>query len=128
MQWDPVPSLTVRGGRIANPYFATDLVWAADLTFDGAAITYRPRLSPSWNAFTTIFGGPILTTTASSGIDSWNEWLYAGQIGLEAGWTDRSSFKFGVAYYDFVNMQGRLNPFDTNLYGNSVPLFRKGGN
>lgn len=128
VQWVPISTLTVRGGRIPNPYYSTDLLWAPDLTFDGAAIAFKPRLTDSWSLFSTIAAGPVLTTTATPAADAWNEWLYAGQIGLEAAWFDRSSFKFGLAYYDFTNMQGKLNPINTTLYANSVPPFRQGGN
>ncbi len=128
VQWDPLRSLTLRGGRIANPYYATDLIWAPDLTFDGAAITFRPRLSESWSLFTTLGAHPILATTATPASDAWNEWLYAAQVGLQADWTSRSSLTLAAAYYDFSNIEGKLNPLNSAQYNNAVPLFRQGGN
>jgi len=125
------PTLALSGGRIANPYLSTDLVWATDLTMDGVAFRYRPRFSPAWGAFFTagihplreLAGGPLSLAS--------DKWLYAAQVGADWRGPGGSGLDVGVAYYDFSNIEGRLNPADpadNSLYNASAPLFRQRGN
>jgi hypothetical protein len=106
-------------------------VWAADSTFDSVVARWRPLLSNSWTGFVTLGGHWILSTSAAPGMQSNNAWLYAAQSGLQAAWPDHSSFTFGAAYYDFKNLEGRLNPAlptGNSLYANFAVPFRKPGN
>jgi hypothetical protein len=101
--------LTVVGGRFANPWLSTDLLWSENLNFDGAAATLKPQLTSSTRAFLTVGAfavqdiEPTLVTQAKS------KWLYAAQFG--GIWTaeDRSSVRGGVALYEFKNIAGVAN-------------------
>jgi hypothetical protein len=131
VRWNAMPTASLSVGRIENPYFSTDLIWAPDLTFDGAAVRWEPRLSDALSAFLTAGAHPIQLTQSSPLSLSGNQWLYAVQGGL--GWTafDESSARVGVTYYDYDNLAGRLNPAlpsQNTLYAASVPVFRQFGN
>ena len=55
----PTDWLSLTGGRIANPYLSTDLVWADDLNFEGVAISATPHFSPTLGAFATLGWFPL---------------------------------------------------------------------
>jgi hypothetical protein len=118
---------TTTGGRFANPYVATDLVWYNDLTFEGIASNYRLNLS-SDNAhrkdvFLTLGGFPLQDVTPSSN----NKWLVGGQFGLDLNTEGYSRFRIGAAYYDFVHIAGQRNtPESTLLNYTAPPLVQKG--
>ena len=40
LRYKPVNDLTIWAGRIPNPWFYTDLIWANDLNFEGVAGNY----------------------------------------------------------------------------------------
>lgn len=131
LQWDYTPTSFIAGGRIANPYYSTDLIWAPDLTFDGIAATYKPRLSLTWEGFMTAGAHPLREVESGPFTRAGDQWLYAFQAG--AGWTgaDSSNFKFALSYYDFSNVEGELNPdFPTGnaFYNAQTPSFRRRGN
>jgi len=131
IRWNILPSLSWSGGRVNNPYLGTDLVWAADFTFDGTNVRWHPRLSESWSHFTTLGAYWIESTSNAPGVASNNAWLYAAQTGLEAAWADHSTFTLGAAYFDFYKLEGRLNPalpFGNSIYANTAVPFRKPGN
>ncbi len=125
------PTFSLLGGRTVNPYLTTDLVWASDLTMDGVAFSYRPRFSLAWGASITAGLHPLREVAGGPQTLASDKWLYAAQVG--AGWrgTGNSSLNLGLAYYDFKNIEGRLNPADpadNGLYNASAPLFRQRGN
>src|SRR5262249_55203032 len=45
LKFDPAPWFTAAGGRIPNPFFSTDLVFAEDLGFEGVAMSLKPALA-----------------------------------------------------------------------------------
>jgi hypothetical protein len=59
-----------------------------------------------------------------------NQWLYAAQVGANWKGLDESNVKLPVAYYDFVGLQGQLNPNIPNstLNADSAPPFATLGN
>jgi hypothetical protein len=122
------PSLSVSGGRMANPFFSTDLVWDPDLAFDGVAATYTPKISDSWSAFATAGAFPIDEVQSSDTSKAKSKWLFAGQAGIQ--WkTSQATTKFGVALYDYQNVEGTANSVGNNImYAASAPVFRQKGN
>jgi len=123
-----LPSLSVSGGRLANPFFSTDLVWDPDLAFDGVAANFTPKLSDNWSAFATVGAFPIDEIQSSDTNKAKSKWLFAGQAGLE--WkTSQTKTKFGVALYDYQNVEGTANLLgNTDMYKDSAPAFRQKGN
>lgn len=139
LQYDPkdadrFPYLTLRGGRMHNPWLAaTDLVWDNDLGFDGAAATYRMNISGNdlmakLNKDRSIFftlGGFFLDEVELSADD---KWLLGAQVGTDLRFDDSSTFRLGLAYYDYRNISGRRNSLDSRLLDYTAPGFVQKGN
>jgi hypothetical protein len=120
--------LNLSGGRIANPWLSTDLVWDPDLTFEGAAANYRLGLMRddpySHFAFLTVGAFPLQEIELTAG----DKWLYGAQLGLEWKFAGGSRARFGVAYYQFDNITGKRNVLDSNLLDYTAPQYLQRGN
>lgn len=131
---DGYPWMKISGGRIKNPWFYTDLVWDSDLTFEGAAVTFRRDLGGSDNLFAmqeqtdtmflTLGAFPLQEVELSSD----DKWLLGSQLGGEWRFDDQSSFKVGLAYYHYHNIVGRRNDFESIRYDFTAPRFVQKGN
>lgn len=132
---DPVPWGSIVGGRFANPWFSTDLLWDPDLAFDGVAATVKPKLSDSWSAFATVGAFPIQENQTVSTVSVGNtqnlaedKFLYAAQAGIQWTDTDKSNVKLAAAFYDFSHVEGIANPLLSTAYNSTIPQFRTKGN
>lgn len=131
LQWDPRPDLRLSGGRMANAYFKSDLIFAPELSLDGIAAQYRPRLAGGWGAFANV-GVHALQTNQSGIFNSASEqWLYAVQAGADWQSHDATRVRLAAGYFDFAGIEGRPDPL--NSAGNtpndaSAPAFRQFGN
>jgi hypothetical protein len=128
-------------GRFDSPWFATDLIWDDDLGFDGLALQGRYQVVSGVTPFATVGGFPVFNTDfnfSSNRPDKFpseEKWLFAAQLGVN--WKIRRDLtaKFGVAYYDFKNIRGRLSdpfvPLTASDQGNTDdtrPAFAQKGN
>lgn len=122
------PWLTALGGRFENPWLSTDLVWDADLGFEGAAATLRHDFAgagrPSRTLFLTAGGFPLQEEELSSK----DKWLFGGQVGFDIAFADQSRLKAGLAYYSFSNVVGRRNALDGVEYDFTAPDYLQKGN
>ncbi|MCS6244251.1 MAG: putative porin [Opitutus sp.] len=117
--------LTTSLGRLNNPFFGTPMIWSNDLGFDGAMVQARHRASESFTHFGTAGLFPVyntafdLSTNQSTKTASADKWLYAVQGGTE--WKINKDFeaKFGLAYYHFQNIEGKVSS-PTNGEANSA--------
>jgi hypothetical protein len=144
LRYRPNSWATLWAGRFNNPWLSTDLVWSTQLMFDGLAAKVAPQLTDTIKPFFTIGAFPIENTPFSfpdNSADkqpSRDKWLYGAQAGVE--WQPHRSYgvEFGVAYYDFSKIEGKLSslcnannstnasfPCDTD---NSRPGFQQQGN
>jgi len=138
----PNKNLAISIGRFDNPFFdPTTIVWARDLGFDGAALQGKYEVV---NGVTPFFNGgafPVFNTDFNfatnnpSKFQSEDKWLYAAQLGTAIKPTKDFSAKVAVAYYDFVNVQGKLSdPFtpltssDQGDTDDTRPSFAQNGN
>lgn len=124
-------SWTARGGRIANPYLTSDLMWAPDLTFDGVAATYAPMISLGWTGFVTAGVHPLHEVAGSPSNQARDKWLVAAQAGARWKGLGNSQASIGLALYDFHGIQGQPNPADpagNGLLSDSAPVLRQRGN
>ncbi len=131
LQWLARPELSVTGGRMRNPYFKSDLVFAPDLSLDGIAAAYAPRLGQGWGAFATAGFHPLQTSQSGPFNTASDQVLYALQAGVDWTGADESRFRLATAYYDFAGIQGKadpVNPPNNTLDDASAPLFRQFGN
>lgn len=113
LTWKPSDELTLTGGRIANPFYTTDLLYSGDLNFDGVAAIFNRKLNQDFGLFGTVGAFPVEytnDTSTSNGTDkeeSDNKWLYGAQLG--ANWTinDSNRVKGALAYYRFDDIEGK---------------------
>lgn len=120
--WDQV---ILQAGRFDNPFFvATDLMFHRDLGFDGFAAKVRYPVSADVTPFAVAGAFPIFNTDLNAGSSftldnainpvfgkapSNDKWMFGGQIGINARPDPDVALTFGVAYFDFTNVQGRLS-------------------
>jgi len=132
LQWDSKFQTRATGGRMLNPYFTTDLVWATDLTIDGVALAWNPRFADEWSGFFTAGFHPLRQSPSSAFYNTApDQWLHAVQGGV--AWTsyDDSQARLAGALYDFVGIEGQLSPAQPQgnaLNSLTAPLFRQLGN
>lgn len=124
----PFDWLKVDGGRFANPFFNTDLVWDPDLAFDGFVATLTPKINKSLTSFTTIGVFPIEEIQSSEVNGAKDKWLYALQTGIQWQAPNKTTAKLGFAYYDYENVEGQSNPTGLDTFSGTVPAFRQKGN
>ena len=124
LAWQPVPSLTLLGGRFANPWLSTDLVWDRDVNFEGLALSTQFFSVKDSHFFFTLGGFPLQE-------EEWHQdkWLFGYQLGRYFKPRADLSYQFAVAYYDFKNISGRRNSVDRpGEKDYSMPLFMQKGN
>ncbi len=125
LRWTPSNEWIATAGRIPNPFFATDLVWDADLNFDGVAVTFARHVAGRFGAFATAGVFPLQEEEFSAK----DKWLFAGQAGTQWRPTDNVSVRAGASYYHFRNVVGEVN--DPGIPGQqdfTAPLFQQKGN
>ncbi|MFN0160007.1 MAG: putative porin, partial [Burkholderiales bacterium] len=116
VRWRPETWLELNGGRMPNPFFSTDLVWAEDLAFDGVAATVRKRFSDNFLAVATVGMFPLQELEASRR----DRWLTGVQAGAEWTLNEETRLKFGIAQYMFRSIEGvpqAAGSLGTTLYG-----------
>ena len=131
-------TLKVTGGRFANPFFHTDMVWDSDVGFEGLAATYSSGYGKSsWNdhyvpsVFATL-GGFMIEETGNT--ECSDKYLLAAQAGGEWSFydgrsdTDDTKFRIGVAYYNYENLEAVRNEVDSILTDCSAPGYMQKGN
>jgi len=132
-------SVTV--GRFDNPFFATKMIWADDLGFDGVVLQAHREVLKGFTPFLTAGAFPVFNTdfnfatTQPAKFQSEDKYLYAIQVGADWKATPDISAKLGAAYYDFDNIEGKLSsPFtplsssDQGDTDDSRPAFAQNGN
>jgi len=130
LQWHR-GKLQLAGGRMPNPYFRSDLIFAPELSLDGASLSYEHALLGPVSGFAAAGVHPLQTNQSGPFNTASGQWLYAAQAGL--GWEaqNESRVRGAFAYYDFAGIQGSadpVNPANNNLNDKSAPLFRQLGN
>ena len=121
-----------QAGRMANPWFSTDLVWDSDVNFDGLAAKWyylrndNPLMEMTqWDPYVTVGVFPIEEVELSSD----DKWLYALQTGVIYNWFNQDSLHVSLSYYVFDNTEGTKNQVpDSNLTDYSAPGFMQRGN
>lgn len=113
LSWKPMDELTLTGGRFANPFMSTDMLYSNDLNFDGVAAIFDHKLNRDWGVFGTVGAFPVdytNDTSSSNGFDkeeSDNKWLYGAQLGAKWSINSNNRLKGALAYYRFDDIQGQ---------------------
>nr|WP_316639759.1 putative porin [uncultured Roseateles sp.] len=102
LRWEPRHDLRIEGGRMANPFYGTDLIWPDDLSLDGVALRAERNLASGLYAFATFGAFPLQEFELSKA----DKWLYGAQVGADWAVMDKTQLRVGVAVYDFQNVQG----------------------
>ena len=109
MRWAPSSDFAFTAGRMPNPYFSSDMMFATDLGFDGAAASGAFSFSNTLRVIGV--AGAFMLKESSLGKDRW-------MSGLQAGFEWRPGAQWGVRVafgrYDYHNVEGYID--DTN-YG-----------
>ncbi len=112
-------------GRFGNPWYGTDLVWANDLGFDGAAVQWTPKIGNFGSLFLTVGAMPIQEVELSVA----DKWLFGAQLGAEAPrLLGRIAGKLGLGYYAYRNTVGFISPAGTSRNEFTAPAFAQKGN
>ncbi len=113
LNWKPTDELTLTGGRFANPFMSTDMLYSNDLNFDGVAAIFDHKLNHDWGVFGTVGAFPVdytNDTSTSNGFDkeeSDNKWLYGAQLGAKWAINSNNRLKGALAYSRFDDIQGQ---------------------
>jgi len=113
LTWKATEDVTLTGGRIANPFFSTDMLYSNELNFDGIAAIFDHKLSRDWGVFGTVGAFPVEytnDTSTSNGLDkedSDNKWLYGAQVGAKWAINSNNRLKGALAYYRFDDIEGQ---------------------
>jgi len=143
---------TLYGGRFANPWVSTDVVYDPDLSFQGFAGTFRYRFNQgsarvkAYKAgLTNDLGGraginfgpqtpdSVFATFGVFPIQEINlstsdKWLFGGQIGADWLVRDASRLKVAAAYYGYKNIRARPNARGSFTNDWTAPEFIQKGN
>ena len=126
--------LTLTGGRMANPWFSTDLIWDSDLAFDGVAASFDINLHGSESlddineTDRTLFFTAGLFPLQEIQFSKKDKYLLAAQLGTHWVTEDQSSFKLGLAYYNYQHITGRKNDLLSYQRDYTAPEYMQKGN
>jgi hypothetical protein len=123
------PWLSAVGGRFLNPYGTpTDLIFHKDLTFEGFALTGRYGLgdgsAEQSHLFITVGAHPLQEVALSPQ----DKWLVGGQLGANMRWGEGQHLRISGAFFDYLNVTGRLNPLGGTVFNYTAPLYERQGN
>ena len=123
LRWRATPTMNLVLGRFGNPWVSTDLVWANDLSFDGAAFQWTPDLGRFGRGFVTAAAMPVQEVELAG-----DKWLYGLQAGVQWPGTGLLSGRVALAYYHYANIKGRANTAGSSLQDSTAPVFAQKGN
>lgn len=102
LRWEPRHDLRFTAGRMAQPFFGTDLLWADDLSLDGVAAAGELTLASGLYLFAT--GGAFAMEELA--LSSQDKWLYGLQVGADWTLSASTQLRVGLAVYDFQHVEG----------------------
>ena len=124
----PVKWVTLTGGRMANPFLSTDMIWDPDINPEGVA----GRLN--YNFGDKLFGLSLFGTAGAfplqeREIDHNDRWLYASQAGLALQPIRNVTISAAGSYYNYTHVKSRKNnPDGSRLFDYTAPGLLSQGN
>jgi len=102
---DPAEWVSIQGGRIPNPWFSTEMTWSENLNFEGLATSFRrPVVDDGFAPFLTVGYFPMREATPPTRN---SRAMWGAQLGAAMELDSRTRLKFGLAYYQYNNVEGR---------------------
>jgi hypothetical protein len=123
-----LPWMTLEGGRFANPFYSTALLWYPDLYFDGTYGTWRLGLGGSGETPRNIFFTAGAFPLQEIELSYKDKWLYAGQLGFDWPWQNGGRARIAAAYYYFNNITGIRNSVNNTFFNFTAPPILQKGN
>lgn len=117
---EDLAGFSILAGKMANPFYAAgghQLIWDADISLEGGALTYKADLSEQTKL--GVNAGAIWLDQDWSTSNT-NQYLWAIQGYIQQALDDISSVTAGVSYYDFVQVQGQSGAEYVTGQGNSA--------
>jgi len=102
LRWEPRYNARLQAGRIATPFFGTDLLWPDDLSLDGVAGSGEWTLASGLYAY----GHAGAFALEENALSSRDKWLFGLQAGLDWAFSHHGQLRVGLAVYDFHNVAG----------------------
>lgn len=125
INYRPNDWLLLSGGKVANPFFRTDMIWDPDLNLDGVMVAAKPKINDNWRAFGILGMFPIQEIELAKN----DKWLYGGQGGLEWTLANKSKITLAAAYYQYDNMAAKISPLNGDVSLNTTAVqWRQKGN
>ncbi|MDA7414995.1 putative porin [Xenophilus arseniciresistens] len=114
LSYKPTDWLKLTGGRFANPFVSTDMLFSNDLSFDGVAAQFDKTLSSNKDLqlFGTLgvipleYSSDSFPRTSQDKAASENKWLFGVQAGANWKLNDNNRLRGALAYYNFNNIRG----------------------
>lgn len=106
IRWQPpvfFNGLSADFGRIANPFYSTDLAWPDDLAFDGVAAKLSHAFAPQRSVYATAGVFPLEELNLATR----DKWLLGVQAGGEIDLARGVQLKVGLAGYQFRHIEGQ---------------------
>ncbi len=105
VRYEPGEWMSASAGRLPNPFFSTNLVWNDDLNFEGVAATLRWPQARQFAPFGTLGYFPLRESNPPLATE---RSLAGAQVGFDARFAGDFSWRLGLAYYRYANLQARL--------------------
>lgn len=102
VRWAPRQGLALLAGRMANPFFGSDLLWPDDLGFDGLALRSQWALGDDLSTFGTVGAFPLQEFS----VGRRDKWLYALQVGADWSLGGGMQLRLGLGLFDFAKVEG----------------------
>lgn len=109
VQSQPYSWLELTGGKMPNIWVSTKLLWDYNINFEGVAAKLKPKISDEWSGFLTAGAFPYQDVQGSDTNLANTKWLYGAQLGAAWMAPSTSNAQFGIALYDFRNVEGTAN-------------------
>ncbi len=105
---DATDWLSLQGGRFANPWFSTDLVFSDNLNFEGLSAGLKWPVLPNatWAPYATLGYFPVRESSPPRR----GRALIGAQVGTQWEFSESTRFKFGLAQYLYTNFAGQVDP------------------
>lgn len=122
------PWLVASAGRIATPFVGTDIIWDDDLSWDGAALSARYNFAGESGRERSVFLTAAGFALEQFTLEEDDKYLYGAQAGLNWTFGESTTLTVAGAWYDFENIVGVRNDFESTLNDFTAPSYVQKGN